>query len=70
MINMRLETIQIYNSSDVGELQANRDLHHLIHYPQDEHKRIKDPSTPPLSDQWQLIKNQRRITPSQKNSMF
>ena len=70
MINMREETIQIYNSSGVGELQANRDLHHLIHYLQDEHKRIKGPAAPPLSDEWQLIKNQRRITPSQKNSMF
>ena len=70
MINMREKTIQIYNSSDVGELQANRDLHHLLHYLRDEHKRIKDPAAPPLLDQWKLIKNQRRITPSQKNSMF
>ena len=70
MINMREETIRIYNSSKVGEPQANQDLRHLLYYLQDEHTQKKGSSAPPLSDQWQLFENQRAITPIQINSTF
>ena len=42
MINMAEKMIQIYNSSEDEESQANQDLHHLLQYLRDEHKRRKD----------------------------
>ena len=70
MINMTEKTIQIYNSSEDGEFQANQDLRHLLHYLQDEHNQRKDGIAPPFLNQWQLINNQRSIPPSQTNCMF